>query len=189
MKPLLHNRESGIPPFAMSHVPTSHCRRQSVFFRSHSVPHFLSILSSKNAHMKSAKRRKSSKPKERWRQKLRAACPLRVGNDIMTGLQCLVGGSFYSSCQDQCAIVHTDGMSVHVHVPSVSCDGKLTRGFWGGPGRDAESWERWGKGRMCWGVGVGGANREVSLRKKKKKAWCWAEGQWEVTSRVKLRSN
>lgn len=57
----------------------------------------------------------------------RAACLLSVDNDIMRGLQCLVGGSFYSNCQDKCAIIHFDSMC------ALSCldmyGGKLTRGL------------------------------------------------------------
>lgn len=171
MKPPLHNRESGIPP--LRHVACPHLSLPSI--SQSSFAHILSRIFFPSCPPKmhtwnQQNRERAQKPRERWRQKLRAACPLRVGNDIMTGLQCLVGGSFYSSCQDQCAIVHADWMSVcmHVHVPSISCDGKLTRGFWG-PKRDVESRERWHGRKGCAGGGEKGkTNREVSLRKKKK---------------------
>lgn len=64
----------------------------------------------------------------------RAACLLWVGNDIMRGLQCLVGGSFYSNCQDKCAIIHFDWVSVCACMymcttARCACDGKRTRGI------------------------------------------------------------
>lgn len=97
----------------------------------------------------------------------KAAWLLWVGNDIMRGLQFLVGGSFYSNCQDKCAIIHFDWMTVcalgcmyvNVHDSVCSsvhmCDRKLTKGLRGGWNRDVE--------------------REGKPREKKGK---WKEGTW-----------
>lgn len=43
-------------------------------------------------------------------------CLLWVCDGIMRGLQCLVGGSFYSDCQDKCAIIQSDWVHAHART-------------------------------------------------------------------------
>lgn len=82
------------------------------FTLTHSFLLFFPVLQT-DRYMKTASERKSWKQrKKEGHRSQRAACLLWVGNDIMRGLQCLVGGSFYSNCQDKCAIIHFDWVSV-----------------------------------------------------------------------------
>lgn len=140
----LHNGELGIP-LRLRHGACPHLSAPPTSFTS--------VLSCSLNRRINENSKKTEKEKRGDRSQ-RAACLLWVGNDIMRGLQCLVGGSFYSNCQDKCAIIHFDWVSVCARSRARTCTaarrtcvtGSWLRGLWGGGKREREGRENGRKG-------------------------------------------